>query len=216
MNITFNFLMAMLLGGMAVLANAASVTELQPILQSIHSLQADFQQVITSETGRVLQRLNGKVWLKKPARFRWEVFGKEPRLVVSDGKQVWDYDEDLAQVTVQKLNAGQMRAPIFFLTGDAHSLDKEFKIMVLPIVKGQCLEHCNACFELYPKRQEGSFQWIRIGFKDKFLSRMELLDQLGQHSVFVFKQVELNIEISDTLFQFKPPANVDILRNESF
>lgn len=195
-----------------------SSTELKTLLQPISTLQGDFKQTVKSEKGGLLQRLSGKVSLKKPAQFRWEVLGKDHRLVVSDGKKVWDYDKELQQVTVQKLDKGQTRAPIYFLTGDANSIDKDFEIATVAANtakgKGNCLQESNACFELKPKGKEGSFQWIRIGFKDKVLKEMEMLDQLGQYSQFVFNQVALNNNIPASQFQFVPPAGVDVLKSE--
>lgn len=209
------FFLSIFLFCISIQAFASSeATKLYSLLDPIWSLQARFEQTIKSEQGRVLQRLSGKVMLKKPGQFRWEVLGKEPRLIVADGKKVWDFDKDLEQVTVQKLNKEQIQAPIFFLTGDTASLETDFKINSLPLKQGMCLEGSNACFELKPKRQEGSFQWIRIGFKDGILNKMELLDQLGQYSTFLFKEVKLNQPIPSAQFTFVPPPHVDVLVND--
>ena len=195
-------------------ATRTDTAELKALLVPVSSLQGNFQQVIKSEAGRQLQTSSGKMWLKKPGQFRWEVLGHEPRLIVADGKKVWDYDKDLDQVTIQKLNKAQTVAPIFFLTGDVNSLDSDFKIKKLPLVDGHCLKNSDSCFELHPKNSEGSFQWIKIGFKAKNLNEMELLDQLGQVSVFSFKQVRLNPNIPDSQFRFTPPKGVDVLTND--
>lgn len=199
----------------------SSSDQLKTLLNPITTLQGGFQQTVKSERGKVLQRLSGKVWIKKPAQFRWEILGKDSRLVIADGKKVWDFDKDLDQVTVQKLDKGQTRAPIYFLTGDANSIDKDFHVTDIgsqnsekPNTPGKCLQESNACFELKPKQKEGAFQWVRIGFKDKILREMQMLDQLGQYSHFVFKDVILNGNISANQFQFTPPAGVDVLKND--
>jgi chaperone LolA len=213
----FNFALLLCLPQSIFAAGAATTTdtaELKALLVPISSLQGHFQQVIKSEAGRQLQSCTGKMWLKKPGQFRWEVLGNEPRLIVADGKKVWDYDKDLEQVTIQKLNKAQTAAPIFFLTGDVNSLDADFKVKKLPLVDGHCLKNSEGCFELHPKNSEGSFQWIKIGFKAKTLNEMELLDQLGQVSVFSFKQVQLNANIPDSQFHFTPPKGVDVLTND--
>ncbi len=206
-------MLLMLVSGSAFSAGKDSEA-LQALLRPIATLQASFDQTIKSEQGRILQRCSGKVWLKKPGQFRWEVLGKEPRLVVSDGKKVWDFDKDLEQVTVQKLNQGQSKAPIFFLTGEVKSLDRDFTVQALPLEKGHCLKKSDTCFELTPKKGEGSFQWIRIGFKAGQLKEMELLDQLGQDSQFLFTHLHLNTPVLDEQFHFTPPPNVDVLLND--
>jgi len=207
---TFLCMSSLSLSGLCV---ATESSELQALLTPISTLEANFSQTVKSEQGRVLQQLSGKVWLKKPAKFRWEVRGKEPRIIVADGKTVWDFDQDLEQVTVQQLTAEQIRAPIFFLTGDVNTLDRDFKIVQLPLKNKTCLSNSNACFQLKPKKGEGSFQWIRIGFKNKTLNEMELLDQLGQYSQFLFSDLKLNGKIVDAKFMFTPPKGADVLEN---
>lgn len=202
------------INNVALAAVATDVLELQSLLAPVSALQGNFQQTIKSEEGRLLQTCAGKMWLKKPRQFRWEVLGNEPRLIIADGKKVWDYDKNLEQVTIQKLQKRQTAVPIFFLTGDVNSLDTDFKIKKMPYTQGHCLKNSDTCFELQPKRSEGSFQWIKIGFKEKILNEMELLDQLGQDSQFTFKQVKLNGNIPDSQFKFTPPKGVDILTND--
>jgi len=218
---------------------------LKSLLSPVNTLNGTFKQTVKSEKGKVLQTAFGKMYIKKPGKFRWEVGGRDARIVISDGKQVFDYDKELAQVTVQKLNQGRTRAPIFFLTGNVESLDKDFNVIALGLVQGpapaseehakpstgkhakktvatsdakevastekHCLMGSDACFELKPKRKEGAFQWIKIGFKNKALKEMEMVDQLGQHSYFIFENVILNGKLEESLFQFKAPKGVDVL-----
>lgn len=187
---------------------------LETLLMPIAALKGNFEQSLKNEQGVELQHLTGTLALKKPGQFRWEVLGDEPRLVVSNGKKVWDYDEDLEQVTIQRLNQGQSKAPIFFLTGVKNSLHQDFTVKKLPLTKGKCLQKSDACFELTPKGEESAFLWIKIGFKDKNLKEMELLDQLGQRSLFHFNRIDLNPVLPNTIFQFVPPPGVDILQGD--
>ena len=174
-------------------------------------MQGEFEQTLENEQGKLLQKASGSMWLKKPGQFRWEVKGKDPRLVVSDGTQVWDYDKELAQVTVQKFKKGQTSAPIYFLTGEVDSLDKDFKITPIPITEGKCLKDSDTCFELLPMNTEGAFQSIRIGFKRQVLKELQLLDQLGQHSTFTFNKVLVNSDLASNLFSFVAPKGVDVV-----
>ena len=194
--------------------STTDTAQLKALLIPVSTLQGNFEQAINSETGRPLQKFSGKIWLKKPGKFRWEVLGDEPRLIVADGKKVWDYDKDLNQVTIQKLIQTQTAAPIFFLSGDLNTLDSDFKIKHLATRNGHCLKNSDSCFALYPKNSEGSFQSIKIGFKAKILNEMELLDQLGQVSLLRFKQVHLNRHIPDSQFHFTVPKGVDVLTND--
>lgn len=185
--------------------------DLKDILKEMTSLQGDFHQKVFTEKGKILQESHGKMWLKKPAQFRWEVQGNDPRIVVANGQKVWDYDKDLEQVTIQEVTQGYASAPIFFLTGDTHSISKDFQINAMAANNQQCMSNSDQCFLLKPKVKQGAFQWIRIGFKNKSLKELELLDQLGQQSIFLFDHIVLNRDISPKQFQFIPPANTDVV-----
>ena len=207
-------LLLFLLGTRVSLGIADDSSTLEALLAPISSLKGNFEQILLNERGVELQHLSGTLALKKPGQFRWEVRGDEPRIVISDGKKVWDYDQDLEQVTIQRLNQGQSKAPIFFLTGAKNELHKDFSVKKLPLVKGKCLQKSDTCFELISKGEEGAFLWIKIGFKNKHLQEMELLDQLGQRSVFRFNHIDLNPALSKTTFQFVPPPGIDILEGD--
>lgn len=190
----------------------AALSSLKNILSPVSSIQGTFNQKVMNENGKVLNETDGRLWLKKPGQFRWEVHGKDKRLVVSDGKQVWDFDPELEQVTIQNLPKSKSSTPIYFLTGDVNSLGNDFSVKVLG-TGTQCLKDSDTCFELTPKGQSSSFHWIKIGFLNNVLKEIELLDQLGQRSIFSFHKLSVNENISPKQFHFTPPKGVDIVRN---
>jgi outer membrane lipoprotein carrier protein len=63
-----------------------------------------------------------------------------------------------------------------------------------------------------PRSKDGGLQLVRIGFKGGNLATLEILDSFGQRSVMQFTQFEANAALDNALFQFKPPAGVDVLR----
>jgi len=208
------FCAIMLMMGLGPVVWASTAEEsLKNVLNPITSIQGNFQQKMLNEQGQVLQENTGKVWVKKPGKFRWEVRGKDQRLVVTDGHKMWDYDSDLEQVVIQAASPEQRSAPIFFLTGDVEALSKDFSVNTLKAsgANTPCMTKSDQCFELKPTSKQGMFQWIRIGFKAGKLRDLELLDELGQHSVFHFKDLVLNSEIPLQYFQFIPPEGVDVV-----
>jgi outer membrane lipoprotein carrier protein len=196
----------------SVLWASPSGDALKALLASVNSMEAKFQQKVSNENGKILQTSAGVFALKKPKQFRWEIKGNAARLVVSNGKKVWDYDEDLAQVSVRSLSTQEQKLPIFFLSGDTSALEKNFEIK-------QCAATQNTCFELVPRVSENQekqdiFQKIRLQFKDKVLVELETLDELGQKTIFKFSDVKTNPAIPDNRFQFVPPKGVDIIGAE--
>lgn len=192
-------------------SNARALTQLVDIIKPLDSLQGGFSQKVVNERGKVLHQSQGKMWLKKPGQFRWEILGKDKRTVISDGKKVWDYDPELSQVTITQLSKGKSTAPIFFLTGDADTISNDFEVRSLG--QGKCLNGSDQCFELKPKVASSSFLWIKVGFNDNQLKEMEMLDQLGQRSQFAFHNLSMNQVISAKQFRFVPPKGVDVVKN---
>lgn len=187
--------------------------ELKALLQPVTRMQANFQQKVMNEEGKILQSTTGSLWLEKPGKFRWEIKGDAPRWVISDGTRVWDYDADLSQVSVRKLFQKEEKLPISFLSGDVDTLEQDFKIK-------NCTRRDATCFELVPKESSdpnvkeekpGIFQSIQLIFKDKVLIELQTVDQLGQRTVFRFSDVKTNAPISPTRFQFVPPKGVDVI-----
>jgi len=188
---------------------------LKQLLNTMQSVEARFNQRLKNEQGQALEQSTGRFMLKKPTKLYWEIEGKDARLIVSNGKKVWDFDKVLEQVIVQDLSKATMSAPLVLLSGDAKAIDREFSVQLLPTKNKQCSTQSTRCFMLYPKHKEDqSFEKIAIGFKKDQLQEMQLFDPLGQCSEIIFEHVHLNIQLSDALFQFKIPPNVDILQND--
>jgi outer membrane lipoprotein carrier protein len=67
-----------------------------------------------------------------------------------------------------------------------------------------------------PKSRDGQLRSVRVGFSGDSatptLAALDMLDNFGQRSELRFDKVEVNPELPDSLFQFKPPADADVLR----
>ena len=64
---------------------------------------------------------------------------------------------------------------------------------------------------LMPRKADGDFRELRLGFAGSELRRMTLLDRLGQTTELEFSRIERNPRIDASQFQFTPPAGVDVV-----
>lgn len=183
---------------------ANSVVKLQQQLSETKTLQANFNQQVLSKNNKT-QTSQGQVSLARPGKFRWIYSKPYPQDIISDGKQVWLYDVDLAQVTIKPVGKALDASPAAVLAGN-NKIDTSFNTQELPNKDGLYW------VELTPKQKESSFARIRIGFNDAAISRMELDDQFGQTTQIQFSQVIRNKPIEDKLFTFTPPAGTDVIR----
>lgn len=196
-------LSASIVAGLTIATTAYAQTnaDLQTKLSNIKSMQAKFNQTVYSENNKLLQTYTGQMEFKKPNSFRWEVLQPDPSLLVTDGKKLWNYDADLEQVTVQKYNENKELTPLSFVLDDPAKLNKNFNIEA----------KASDCYKLTPKQENSNFVNVEVCFNDRAIASVNVLDHLGQNSVFEFMQVKNNLSIADHRFSFKPPAGVDVV-----
>jgi outer membrane lipoprotein carrier protein len=55
-------------------------------------------------------------------------------------------------------------------------------------------------------------QSVQVGFQGDALAALEILDSFGQRSVLKFSKVEVNPSLPASVFDFKPPAGADVVK----
>jgi len=184
---------------------AAPASKLGRYLDDLKSFEAQFRQTLRDSRGRITEEANGRLYLEKPGRFRWEYAKPNEQLIVSDGKNLWLFDVDLEQVTVKPLDASLAATPASLLAGQA-GVDESFSVEPAPAA-GDGLEW----FVLTPKRVDTDFTRLRLGLGAGELRVMELEDKLQQRTSIEFSGVKRNPRLGRSLFAFEPPAGVDVI-----
>src|SRR3990167_7297198 len=108
--------------------DAAAVARFPHLLSQAQTLTARFSQLTLDGSGTQLQETAGELSLKRPGLFRWHTDEPQEQLLVSNGQQVWLYDPDLQQVTIQKLDQRQTHTPALLLSGDVSEIRQNFDI----------------------------------------------------------------------------------------
>jgi outer membrane lipoprotein carrier protein len=187
-----------------LMAKADGISSLKNFYDKSHAMRANFYQLVTDKQGRKIQEVYGQMQLKRPNKFRWDYNKPFEQQIISDGKQVWLYDIELAQVTVRELSKALGSSPAALLAGD-DNLDKNFKLMNASRTDNLDWVIAN------PKDKDTGFDQISLGFKDNALQEMDLLDSFGHQTKIVFSKLESNPEIDAKTFLFKPPKGVDVV-----
>ncbi|MDX1654714.1 MAG: outer membrane lipoprotein chaperone LolA, partial [Candidatus Competibacteraceae bacterium] len=104
--------MAVLLGWLLVLPAIAADNQVQRYFQGLQSLSGDFVQQVFDADGRLLETSEGRMWMQRPERFRWDYRTPFPQLVVADGERIWLYDQELEQVTVKPMDTAMGSTPL--------------------------------------------------------------------------------------------------------
>lgn len=176
---------------------------LDKFLTQTQTMTANFRQTLKSSDGKLLQESAGEFYLKRPGKFRWNYTTPYPQEIVSDGEQIWVFDVDLAQVTVQKQGKGQNNTPMALLQ-NRQKLEDAFDIHERGSDSG--LHR----IELVNKQEEADFDHVIVGLDKTGLRFMQLHDQFEQTTHIFFTELKSNPEIEPAVFEFIPPEGVDV------
>ena len=185
-------------------AQSSAEQSLYNILRTIGSLQANFYQQVLDAGGQVLQEATGTFELKKPGKFRWHYGAPYSQHIVSDGKNLWMLDLELAQATVQPLEQALGAAPIILLT-EIRPLKEDFEIKAMPDEFGL------TWVALVPRIQDTEFFRIEMGMDGDSVVEMKLYDHFDQQTIIRFSKLQKNLNIPDQRFKFNIPDGVDVI-----
>tara|TARA_R110000868_G_scaffold8205_1_gene42401 strand:+ start:1346 stop:1960 length:615 start_codon:yes stop_codon:yes gene_type:complete len=180
-------------------ANPAS-DQLANLLQSTQTVSANFTQTVFDGSGRVINKSTGQFCLQKPNKFRWQVNSPIKQFVISDGTQLWNYQPDLEQVTVQAVSTGVQATPLAILGGSTKALTTNFTIT----------EQAGDSYQLVAK-EKGNFTKVLLMFNGSAIKQMDLYDTMGQKTELTFANIQTNASIAAKQFQFTPPKGVDVI-----
>lgn len=198
-----------LLIAVAMLAGAAHAgarEQLDSFARGLKGLDGQFTQTVFDDNGRVRESSSGRVALSAPRLFRWEYVKPYPQLIVADGSTVWVYDPDLEQVSRRPQGSAEQDSPLAALI-DPGKLDRDF------VVQDGGAEDGLQWLLLKPKQggEDAAFQSAKLGLDGEGLSRMEIVDALGQRTEIRFSDWKRNPAFARDTFRYTPPAGVDVV-----
>ena len=195
-------LAALLLAGNAF---AGARDDLKAFTQGLKGLDGQFTQQEFDANGKQKENSSGRVAMSAPRLFRWEYVKPYAQLIVADGKTVWVYDPDLQQATRRPQGAEEQDSPLAALI-DPSRLDKDFVVTEAGTDGGL------DWLQLTPRETAGaSFASARLGFGDGGLVRMQVVDSLGQRTVFSFDGWKRNPSFAKGTFRYVPAKDVDVV-----
>ena len=185
------------------LAHASGIDQFKSFLETTRQARGVFSQSVVGKSGRKPQQSSGSFAFARPGKFRWTYDKPFQQLLVSDSEKLWSYDPELKQVTVSKLGKALGASPAALLAGDA--LEENFVIVDGGTAEG------HEFVEATPKAKDGSFERVRIGFRDRLPRLMEVRDNFGQTTTLRLENLEANPALPADLFRFVPPKGVDVV-----
>lgn len=184
---------------------ADAPAQLRDFAAKVQSGTGQFTQQTIDSKGGGKRPQSGEFAFKRPGQFKWAVKKPYEQLIVSDGKMVYQYDPDLAQVTQRKVDQSIGASPAAILFGSG-SLDEAFSVTELPGKDG--LDWLRAT----PRSADAGFTHVDIGLKASLPARLELLDSFGQTTRIELSGIVANPTLPPGEFQFVTPDGVDVVK----
>jgi outer membrane lipoprotein carrier protein len=190
-------------------ASAGALEQFKTFVAGTKAARGEFtqHQVKKTSTSKVATPSSGTFLFARPGKFIWTYIKPYEQLLQADGKQLYIYDKDLNQVTVQPLGNALGSSPAAILFG-SNDLDKNFTLSEAGTRDG--LEWLNAT----PKAKDSAFEQISIGLRNGTPEAMELRDAFGQTSVLKFTRFEKNPRLGAQQFAFAIPKGADVFNNQ--
>lgn len=196
-------LLVLVAGWLAPAGAGADV--LDDFLQDLHGFQARFEQTVFDARGLPLEQTSGQLYLAPPDRFHWSYQTPYQQQIISDGENVWLYDEDLEQLIARTLE--QVSATPAMIFSDPEQLRRHFERRGLEQKDGY------HWLELQPRAAGSEYQWLRLAFHGttRLPARLVIRDQLQQITRIDFSRARRNPVLDDALFTLRIAPGVELI-----
>lgn len=173
-------------------------------VRDVETLSARFEQRLIDASGELVEVSSGTLHIKRPGQFRWVYTEPYEQRLVADGRNIWNYDVDLAQVTVKPQAEALANTPALLLGGSDAAL-AEFEY-----VDGY--EHAGLTWiRMRPLDTSSGFRQVELAFTGDVLTRMVFLDNLDQTTLVSLYDVVVDEPIPPSVFEFDVPPGVDVV-----
>ena len=207
--IIFFSIITLTVGGHLALAD-----EMDAVLESVQkqydktrTFKARFTQKSYLKIMDQTQEAQGEVIIKKPGKMKWVYRAPDPQILISNEKGIWLYLPEEKQVTKMAMeNIYAANTPALFLVGEGKlrdsfkvdqvlKKDKTLTLVLIPSDKGMNIDR------LFLFVEHKSYQIIGS----------TVYDNLGNETEILFSDIQVNLDLSDDLFEFKIPDGVDLI-----
>lgn len=188
------------------------VRKIQDTYEQTGQVRARFTQTVTLKAMKKTEREEGVFYFKKPKRMRWVYRKPAAKELVINPDKAWLYvPADKIAYLQDADSLFKSTVSVRFLAGIG-KLKEDFRISFAG-EKGADKEGAYL-LDLVPVKPEQGVKKLQIAVnRESFqIVRVVLFDPYGNTTTLSFSEIELNRDLPDSLFTFKPPAGVDVMK----
>jgi len=191
-----------------LIAPAASASDgaerLDDYLRGLTTLEANFHQITFNADRSQMLESDGRLFLQRPGRFRWEYATPFEQVIIADGKRVYVHDIELEQVYHRSQREALRGTPALLLTKDEPVSD------LFEIASTESGSERDWVV-LRPRDPETEIERIEIGFDGERLDTLIMVDGFGQVTQIRFADIRRNVALDDELFKLDQAIGGDFL-----
>lgn len=207
--IIFFSIIALTVGGHLALADEKDevLDSVQKQYDKTRTFKARFIQKSYLKIMDQTQEAQGEVIIKKPGKMKWDYRAPDPQILISNEKGIWLYLPEEKQVTKMAMeNIYSANTPALFLVGEGKlrdsfkvdqvlKKDKTLTLILIPSDKGMNIDRL----------------FLFVEHKSYQITGSTVYDNLGNETEILFSDIQVNLDLSDDLFEFKIPDGVDLI-----
>ena len=203
LNKTLQIILLSMLSVQIASAESASIKTLREFVQNFTSFSANFSQTQPDESTFSLNESKGYMAIERPGKLYWIYQTPEHQEIITDGKNLWIYEEDLDQATVRALLSVQADFPMRWLIYN-EPVENNFDVIVGEKNSGI------SWFNLTPKNNT-FFNSLDVAIKGNQLVQIWMYQGSDNVTKIIFHDAKSGKDIDDTKFDFIPPNGIDII-----
>lgn len=181
-------------------------------LSGTRDLEMDFTQTVYSNRGQ--EKSSGHARLSKPGKFYWDYQSPDRQKIISDGKNVWQYDLDLEQISVRGRDEMVGDVAMEVLSGEIDLNNAFITTQVdnarAPVIL-QGFVNKGQVYQLTPKEAQDGYDSVWVAMENGAVKAVMVDAGRGQQSLIIFSHLKRNQGIPASRFDFTPPAGVDVI-----
>jgi outer membrane lipoprotein carrier protein len=192
----------------ATTAQADAVGEARRVEEALNGVKgfvASFTQTVESPGLPRPQVEKGTVYLLRPGRMRFEYDVPKGKLAIADGRKTYLYLPEERQVVVAPLDPRSAGSGVSIL------LNRIDLVATFSVGWGPGPERGPRPLMLTPRapRPEYEFLLLTTG-PDRLVKSLTIVEPLGSRVTYRLERIRLVDTLSDDLFEFTPPAGIDV------
>jgi outer membrane lipoprotein carrier protein len=188
------------------------VQKIQDTYEQTRQVRAHFTQTVTLKAMQKTQLEEGTFYFKKPKRMRWVYTKPAAKELVINPEKAWLYvPGDKVAYVQDSASLFKSTVSVRFLAGIG-KLKDDFRISFAGDKK---LDKAgNYLLDLVPVKPEEGVKKLQVAVNRESFQIMKVIlyDPYGNVTTLAFSGLELNRDLPDGLFTFKPPAGVDVMK----